>query len=42
MKSIGRSENKTVTNCSSYENKVRPGVVMMTDVIIFYLQEVNP
>ena len=25
---IGRSENKTLTKCSSYENKVRPGVVM--------------
>ena len=26
--SIGRSENKTLTKRSSYENEVKPGVVM--------------
>ena len=32
---IGRSENKTLTKFSSYENEVRPGVVMTG--ILFYV-----
>ena len=38
---VGRSENKTLTKFSSYENEVRPGVVM-TDVFFLCLQGVNP
>ena len=41
MHLIGRSENKTLTKCSSYENEVRPGVVM-TGIFFLYLQDVNP
>ena len=41
MLQIGRSENKTMTRFSSQENEVVPGVVM-TGVICFYLQKVNP
>ena len=39
-KIIGRSENKTFTKFSSYENEVKPGVVMTG--VIFCLQEMNP
>ena len=38
---VGRPENKTITKFSSYENEVKPGMVVM-GVILFYLQEVNP
>ena len=38
---IGRSENKTIMKFSSYENEIRPGVVM-TSVIFFYVQGESP
>ena len=38
---IGRSENKTMTTSSSYENEVRPGLMMTNDVLFYRVSQIK-